>query len=81
MTVDIIIHGGFVVTMEGKGTGIIPDGAVCIKENRIAAVGESKEILSLNTKHLVYQCMQVYLYQFDIYLSSLNQIQSQMHKK
>lgn len=51
MTVDTIIHGGFVVTMEGKGTGIIPDGAVCIKENRIAAVGESKEILSHYTAH------------------------------
>ena len=27
---DVIVHGGYVVTMEGKGTGIIPNGAVGI---------------------------------------------------
>ena len=30
MTLDYIIHGGYVITMEGPGTGIINDGAVGI---------------------------------------------------
>ena len=40
MTLDCIIHGGYVVTMEGPGTGVIPRGAVGIKDQKIAAVGE-----------------------------------------
>lgn len=31
MTTDIIIYGGYLITMEGKGTGIIPNGALAIK--------------------------------------------------
>ncbi len=43
---DIIIHNGIVVTMEQEGgTGIINNGAVGIKGDLIAAVGETDEIL------------------------------------
>ena len=34
MTLDCIIHGGCVVTMEGPGTGVIPRGAVGIKAQK-----------------------------------------------
>lgn len=44
MTLDCLIHSGYVVTMEGPGTGIINGGAVGIKDNKIAVVGESGEI-------------------------------------
>lgn len=42
---DIIIHGGYVVTMEGKGTGVIHNGAVGIKGNKIETVGSAEEVL------------------------------------
>ncbi len=51
MTLDCIIHGGCVVTMEGSGTGVIPRGAVGIKAQKIAAVGEEEEVLSRYTAH------------------------------
>lgn len=51
MTADIIIRGGFVVTMEGRGTGIIPDGAVAIQGNTIAAVGPTAEVLGQYSAH------------------------------
>ena len=51
MTVDLIIYGGFVVTMEGRGTGIIPDGAVAIQGNTIAAVGSTAEIMGQYSAH------------------------------
>ena len=35
MNVDVIFHGGFVITMEGPGTGIINNGAVAVKGNKI----------------------------------------------
>ena len=44
MTADIIIYGGFLITMEGKGTGVIPNGALAIKGNQIAAVGTTDDI-------------------------------------
>ncbi|CAM4202712.1 amidohydrolase family protein [Lacicoccus alkaliphilus] len=49
MKVDIIIHGGHMLTMEGKGVGYIEDGAVAIRHNRIEAVGTSKEIMENHT--------------------------------
>ena len=49
--IDIIIMNGILVTMEGKGVGIINDGAVGIKGNRIVAVGESKEVLNNYKAH------------------------------
>ena len=41
---DIIIENGIVITMEGKGVGIINDGAVGIKGNKISFVGETEKI-------------------------------------
>lgn len=51
MTLDIIIHGGSVITMEGPGTGVINRGAVGIKGNRIEAVGEEEEVLKQYSAH------------------------------
>ncbi|WP_018924849.1 amidohydrolase family protein [Salsuginibacillus kocurii] len=44
MNVDIIITNAFVLTMEGKGVGMMEDGAVAIKDNLIEAVGRSEDI-------------------------------------
>lgn len=49
--VDTIIHGGYVLTMEGRGTGMIPDGAVAIAGNSIRAVGPTQEILKQYSTH------------------------------
>lgn len=38
---DMLLTNAVVITMEGKGVGIIPRGAVGIRGNRIAAVGDS----------------------------------------
>ncbi|GAA4707481.1 amidohydrolase family protein [Brevibacillus fulvus] len=46
MKVDLIIAHGYVITMEGKGVGMIADGAVAVRGNTIVAVGRSDEILS-----------------------------------
>ena len=51
MTLDYIIHGGYVITMEGPGTGIINDGAVGISGNKIAVVGKSDEVLKKYSAH------------------------------
>ena len=51
MTADLIIHGGYVITMEGEGTGVIPRGAVAVHGNRILAVGPEEEILKLYKAH------------------------------
>lgn len=51
MTLDLMIHGGYVITMEGPGTGIINRGAVGIKGNQIVAVGEEDEIRKNYTAH------------------------------
>ena len=51
MTLDLIIHGGYVITMEGPGTGIINRGAVGVKGNRIVAVGEEQDVMSRYTAH------------------------------
>ena len=47
MTLDIIIHGGYIITMEGNGTGVINDGAVGIKGNEIVAVGNTNDIINI----------------------------------
>jgi 5-methylthioadenosine/S-adenosylhomocysteine deaminase len=44
MKVDLIIRNGLVMTMEGKGVGLIEDGAVAIKGNTIQAVGPTLDI-------------------------------------
>jgi 5-methylthioadenosine/S-adenosylhomocysteine deaminase len=51
MTLDIIIHGGYIITMEGNGTGVINDGAVGIKGNEIVAVGNTNDIMNKYTAH------------------------------
>ncbi|WP_350343435.1 amidohydrolase [Proteinivorax tanatarense] len=38
--VDILIKNATLITMEGKGLGIIPQGAVSIKDNKITEVGQ-----------------------------------------
>lgn len=49
MNVDVIFHGGFVITMEGPGTGIINNGAVAVKDSKIVAVGETADVLGAYT--------------------------------
>ena len=44
MKVNTIIEHALVITMEGKGVGIIEDGAIAVKGNRIEAVGPTDEI-------------------------------------
>ncbi len=51
MTTDIIIYGGYLITMEGKGTGIIPNGALAIKGNQIVDVGTTEDILHQYQAH------------------------------
>ena len=51
MNVDYIFHGGYVITMEGPGTGVINKGGVAIKDNRIVAVGEESDILRQYSAH------------------------------
>ena len=53
MTVDYLIHGGYVITMEGPGTGIINHGAVAVKDDKIVAVGPSDELLKKYDAHRV----------------------------
>lgn len=51
MTVDYIIYGSYVITMEGDGTGIIPNGAVAVLGNKIAGVGSTDVIRKKYTAH------------------------------
>jgi len=49
---DLIIHNGILVTMaKENGTGILNDGALCIRGNRIEAVGPSEEIMAAHKAH------------------------------
>lgn len=56
MTVDMILYGGYVVTMEGPGTGVINNGAVAIKGNKIQDVGDCDDILKKHTAHRYVDC-------------------------
>jgi 5-methylthioadenosine/S-adenosylhomocysteine deaminase len=47
MNVDFLITNAFVMTMEGKGIGMIEDGAVAIKGNQIIDVGSTDELTKL----------------------------------
>ncbi len=53
-TVDLLIMNGIVVTMEGTGCGIIPDGAVAIQGNDIVAVGPTADVLKEYDGHRVF---------------------------
>jgi imidazolonepropionase-like amidohydrolase len=46
MKADLIIKDAFVMTMNGPGVGMIEDGAIAIKGDKIVAVGTSGEVLS-----------------------------------
>ncbi|MDL2273157.1 amidohydrolase [Oscillospiraceae bacterium OttesenSCG-928-G22] len=48
---DLIIMNGTVITMEGKGVGVIENGAVGVKGNRIEAVGPTDEVLRNHKAH------------------------------
>ena len=48
---DIIIMNGILVTMEGRGVGIINNGAVGILGNRIAAVGNTEDVMREHKAH------------------------------
>ncbi|MDL2273155.1 amidohydrolase family protein [Oscillospiraceae bacterium OttesenSCG-928-G22] len=48
---DLIIMNGTVITMEGKGVGVIENGAVGIKGNLIEAVGPTDEVLKAHKAH------------------------------
>jgi 5-methylthioadenosine/S-adenosylhomocysteine deaminase len=45
--VDLIITGAHVLTMQGEGVGYVPDGAVAVAGDRIAAVGPTSEVTRL----------------------------------
>ena len=51
MNVDVIFHGGYVITMEGPGTGVIQQGAVAVKGNKIVAAGDEKDVLKEYSAH------------------------------
>ncbi|GAK06198.1 hypothetical protein JCM19037_4778 [Geomicrobium sp. JCM 19037] len=53
MTGDYLFEHALVITMEGTGLGIIADGAVCVKEDKIVAVGETAEVKKSYTAHRV----------------------------
>ncbi|MGG0717999.1 amidohydrolase [Robertmurraya massiliosenegalensis] len=46
MKVDLLITHAYLLTMEGPGVGFIEDGAVAIKDDLIADVGSTDELLS-----------------------------------
>lgn len=48
---DIIIHDAFLITMEGPGVGVIENGAVGIRGNRIEVVGKSDEVMRSHKAH------------------------------
>ncbi|MEG1926015.1 MAG: amidohydrolase family protein, partial [Ruthenibacterium sp.] len=52
MTVDYLFRHAIVVTMaDSDGCGLIEDGAVAVKENKILAVGKSKDLEKLFSAH------------------------------
>jgi 5-methylthioadenosine/S-adenosylhomocysteine deaminase len=48
---DILITNGIVITMEGNGVGIIEDGAVGIKNNKIEVVGPTDKVIKKHKAH------------------------------
>lgn len=53
MKVDMIIHSGHLLTMEGRGVGYVENGAIAIKGNLIEAVGQTEDIISQYTAERV----------------------------
>ena len=50
---DILITHAFVISMQGEGVGLIEDGAVGIRGNRIEVVGSSDQIIKSFEAHRV----------------------------
>ena len=48
---DILITNGYIITLEGIGVGIIEDGAVGIKDDRIVVVGDTSEVIKRYKAH------------------------------
>ncbi len=55
MKVDLLITNAFVMTMEGKGVGMIEDGAVAILGDKIEAVGTTAELKATYTAERVIE--------------------------
>ena len=52
MTVDYLFYNMIVLTMaDPAGCGIIPNGAVAVKGDRIAGVGENGELIKHYSAH------------------------------
>ncbi len=50
---DVLFIHGIVITMQGKGVGIVEDGAVAVTGSRISAVGTTEHVLSEWSAHRV----------------------------
>lgn len=50
---DVLFIHGIVITMQGKGVGIVEDGAVAVTGCRISAVGTTEQVLSEWSAHRV----------------------------
>lgn len=50
---DVLFIHGIVITMQGKGVGIVEDGAVAVTGSRISAVGTTEQVLSEWSAHRV----------------------------
>ncbi|MBM7634337.1 amidohydrolase family protein [Geomicrobium sediminis] len=45
-TIDVMFVHATIFTMEGEGVGSISDGAICVHDNLIVAVGKSSELMN-----------------------------------
>lgn len=50
---DVLFIHGIVITMQGKGVGIVEDGAVAVTGSQISAVGTTEQVLSEWSAHRV----------------------------
>lgn len=50
---DLLIIHGYVITMQGEGVGIIEDGAVGIRGNKITQVGKTEDIVNCQARRVI----------------------------
>ena len=50
---DLLIIRGYVITMQGEGVGIIEDGAVGIRGNKITQVGKTEDIVNCQARRVI----------------------------